>query len=95
MKIDKALVQKLAHLSKLEFTDEEIETFIPDFEEVVNYVNKINELDLDGIEPLRYVNEGYGLGREDKVEQPLPKEKVLNIAPKSDSDYYRVPKVID
>ena len=94
MKIDRPLIKHLAKLSKLEFNDQQLDTFVSDFEQIVNYVDTINDIDLTDVEPLVYINESYQQGRRDIVEHTISKEDALNNAPHKDTDYFRVPKVI-
>ena len=94
MKVNKELVEKLADLSKLEFSPEEQAHVIDDLSNMLNFIDKLNELDVEGVEPLIYVNEDTNSLREDIVKMEITKEEALKNAPLADSDYFKVPKVL-
>jgi aspartyl-tRNA(Asn)/glutamyl-tRNA(Gln) amidotransferase subunit C len=94
MKIDRKDVEKLAHLSRLELTEEELVNMESDMNKMLHFVEKINELDLDGVEPLAYVSDEVNILREDEVKQDITHDEALKNAPDKDTDYFRVPKVI-
>jgi aspartyl-tRNA(Asn)/glutamyl-tRNA(Gln) amidotransferase subunit C len=94
MKIDRKDVEKLAHLSRLELTEEELVNMESDMNKMLHFVEKINELDLEGVEPLAYVSDEVNILREDEVKQDITHDEALKNAPDKDTDYFRVPKVI-
>lgn len=94
MSIDKKTVQKLATLAKLEF-DETAEISIQtDLTRMLNFVNKLNEVDTNGIEPLVYMLDEKPTLREDVVVQTITQQEALKNAPNKDTDFIKVPKVI-
>lgn len=94
MSIDKKTVQKLAALAKLEF-DETAEISIQtDLTRMLNFVNKLNEVDTNGIEPLVYMLDEKPTLREDVVIQTITQQEALKNAPDKDTDFIKVPKVI-
>ncbi len=95
MHIQKEDVEKIAKLAKLQFSDDEIEKFRGHLEEILTYVNKLNELNTDGIEPTYYVQHTGDVMREDQVKPSLPCEEALKNAPAQDKGFFRVPKIID
>ncbi len=94
MKIDNELVEKLAQLSKLEFGNEERERIKGDLQNILDLVEKLNEVDVEGLEPLKYMNQEEAQLRVDEVKEMLTKAEALMNAPQKDSDYFKVPKVI-
>ncbi len=94
MQIDNALVDRLAELSKLEFDNAEKERIKGDLQGILNLIEKLNEVNTDGVEPMKYMNEEVNVLREDVVKGEVPKADALLNAPQKDSDYFRVPKVI-
>jgi aspartyl-tRNA(Asn)/glutamyl-tRNA(Gln) amidotransferase subunit C len=94
MKIDRSLINKLAELSKLEFNEEDAAEIQKNLGNILDLVEKLNEVDTEGVEPLIYMNENVDVFREDKVKQVISKEGGLKNAPDKDSDYIKVPKVI-
>lgn len=95
MDITNELIDKLAELAKLEFEGAEKENIKSDMAKVVNFVDKLNELDTTGVEPLIFMADGENILREDEVIPMITHEEALLNAPKKDSDYFRVPKFLD
>ena len=95
MKVNNKLVEHLAHLSRLDFDDDSIEKMKFDFEKMLDFVAKLEEVDTANIEPLSYMSSELNVLRDDKVEQVLTQEQALQNAPVNDTDYIRIPKVID
>ena len=94
MKIDHTLIEKLAKLSQLDFSQEAKSKMEQDLNKILAFVDELNTLNTDDIEPLVYINEEVNKLREDKVGKHLPKEKALKNAPEKDSDYFKVPTVL-
>ena len=94
MKIDQTLIEKLAKLSQLDFSQEAKNKMEQDLNKILAFVDELNTLNTDDIEPLVYINEEVNKLRDDKVGEHLPKEKVLKNAPDKDSDYFKVPTVL-
>lgn len=94
MKIDNELVARLAELSKLEFDDAETERIKKDLQGIFDLVEKLKEVDVDGVEPLVYMTEEKNVLRKDVVDGMVSKQDALLNAPQKDSDYFKVPKVI-
>lgn len=94
MKIEKKDIDKLAHLARLEFDDKAKESMAEDMNKIVGFIDKINELDLDNVEPLVYVNEGENVLREDVMRHDITQQEALKNAPQKDTDYIKVPTVL-
>lgn len=94
-KIDKDTVDKLSNLSRLEFDGKEKDEIIHDLNRMLDFVGKLNEIDTSGIEPLIYMNNEKNVFRKDEVKQVLTQKEALANAPKKDSDYIKVPKVVE
>ena len=95
MKVNNKLVEHLAHLSRLDFDDDSKEKMKFDFEKMLDFVAKLEKVDTTNVEPLSYMSSELNVLREDKVEQILSQEQALQNAPVNDTDYIRIPKVID
>ena len=95
MKINKEVITKLSGLSKLKFNKEESELIAEDLSKMVNFINQLNEIETDGIEPLIHMNEEVNNWREDKLGDVLDQEKALANSPVKDSTYFKLPKVLD
>jgi aspartyl-tRNA(Asn)/glutamyl-tRNA(Gln) amidotransferase subunit C len=95
MTIDEETVDKIAHLARLELAGDEKQAMIADMNKILGFMDKLNEVDTSGIEPLVYMtSETKGL-REDVVKQDITHEEALQNAPSHDADYFKVAKVID
>lgn len=94
MKIDNQTIDHIAKLSRLEFSEKERSEIVGDLERILDLVNKLNELDTSGVEPLIHMTDAVNVLREDEVKQDISKEDVLRNAPQKDSDYFKVPKVV-
>ena len=95
MKIDRAQLNRIAHLARLEFDEKDAEKMMRDMTDIVTFVEKLNEVNTDGIEPLTTMSHEVNALREDEVKGHLSHEEVLKNAPNKDSDYFRVPKVLE
>ena len=95
MTIDKATVEKVAHLARLELAEDEKEKMIEDMSKILGFMAKLNEIDTSGIEPLVYMTNEINVVREDVVKQEITHEEALLNAPKHDKDYFLVAKVIE
>jgi aspartyl-tRNA(Asn)/glutamyl-tRNA(Gln) amidotransferase subunit C len=95
MKIDRTVLDKIAHLSRLEFDEKDAEKMMSDMTAIVSWVEQLNEVNTDGVEPLTTMSHEINSFREDVVGSHLSHEEVLANAPKKDADYFRVPKVLE
>ena len=96
MKIDNDTVDKIAHLARLEYTtNESKEEIKKDMNNMLGFIDKLNELDTSGTEPLIYMSDETNILREDDVKQEITHAEALKNAPQKDSDYFKVPKVIE
>lgn len=94
MKVDDQLVDKISDLAHLEFLGEEKEQIKKDLQQILGFVEKLNEVNLDQIEPLVYITDEVNILRDDVAEEHVSKEQALRNVPLRDSDYIKVPKVI-
>lgn len=96
MKVNKELVDKIAHLARLEFHDEEKEKMTNDLTNILDWVDKLKEIDTENVEPLTHVSEEVNTFRKnDDTGKHMSHEEALKNAPKKDSDYFRVPKFVE
>ncbi len=95
MKVNDALIDKLASLAKLEFSAAEKEGIKGDLERMLDFVEQLNELDTEGVEPLIHVNTEKNVLRVDAVTESLTQADALKNAPNHDSFYFKVPKVVE
>ncbi|NLH17163.1 MAG: Asp-tRNA(Asn)/Glu-tRNA(Gln) amidotransferase subunit GatC [Phycisphaerae bacterium] len=93
--IDEAQVRKVAKLARLELTDEEVKRFSRDLAAILEYIQKLNELNTDGVEPLAHCLPITNVLRDDIVRPSLGAEATLANAPDRYEDYFKVPSIFD
>ncbi len=94
MKVTIKDVEYIAKLARLEYSDEEKKTFTEQFNTILAYIEKLNELNTGDVEPLSHVIELSNVVREDEVKPSLPVDEVLKNAPSKTDAFFKVPKVI-
>lgn len=94
-KIDIKTVDEVAHLARLEFNDAAKAEILNDMNRMLTFVDKLNELDTNNVEPLIYMTDEKNIMRNDDPEITVTQKEALKNAPKKDSDYFKAPKVID
>jgi aspartyl-tRNA(Asn)/glutamyl-tRNA(Gln) amidotransferase subunit C len=94
-RIDQEQVRKVAKLSRLELTEAEVEEFTGQLSAILDYVEKMNELDTAGVEPLAHCLPISNVFREDSIRESLGTEKTLANAPQRDGAFFKVPKILD
>ena len=95
MNIDDTLIDHIAHLARLEFEGNEKAAIKKDLENIINFMSKLNEVQTDNIEPLIFMTDELSSMREDNPIISITQKEALQNAPKKDSDYFRIPKVLD
>ncbi|MGN6648365.1 MAG: Asp-tRNA(Asn)/Glu-tRNA(Gln) amidotransferase subunit GatC [Cytophaga sp.] len=94
MNLDTKTIGKIAHLARLEFDDKSLEAFSTDFNKILSWIDKLNEVNTDNVEPLIHMSHELNVLREDIDKVTISHEEALINAPKKDSDYFRVPKFL-
>lgn len=94
MSVTKNDVKKIAELARLEFTEAEVENYTDEMNKILGYVEKLNELNTENVEPLSHPIENTNIFREDTVKESTKREKALKNAPDATSEHFKVPKVI-
>jgi len=95
MKISKDDIIKVSELARLEFKEKELEKFTEQLGNILEYIEQLNELNTDNVEPTSHVLDMSTPLREDKVVEWLSTEEVLKNAPESEDDFFVVPQVIE
>ena len=88
-------IDHVALLARLELTDEEKKLFSKQVGSIIEYVDKLNELDIGDVEPTAHVLPIKNVFREDELRDSLPREEALQNAPRKSDGFYRVPKIIE
>lgn len=95
MKLSSQEVEYVAHLARLEITDKEKDKFTAQLNDILLYIDKLNELDTKGVEPMSHAIAVTNAFREDNIVDSIGTEKSLANAPDPRGEFFRVPKVID
>jgi aspartyl-tRNA(Asn)/glutamyl-tRNA(Gln) amidotransferase subunit C len=94
MHVDDVLIDKLSRLAMLEFSNDEREQIRTDLENMIGFVDKLKELDTQGIEPLLHMSGQVNVLREDLPGSMLTREQALKNAARHDHEFFIVPRVI-
>ncbi|TDT69109.1 aspartyl/glutamyl-tRNA(Asn/Gln) amidotransferase subunit C [Hypnocyclicus thermotrophus] len=94
MALSKEEVLKIAKLSMLEFEEKDIERFQHDLNDILKFVEKLSEVNTEGVEPLAQINDIYNVFRDDKIVKSISNEKALENAPESLEGSFVVPKIV-
>lgn len=94
--VDKALVERLANLSRLQFSETEVSTLQGQLSNILNFISQLQEVNTDGVEPMASVIEGMSTReRDDVVSEQDRRDAYLNVAPQSEMGFYVVPRVVE
>ena len=95
MKIKKEEVEYVAHLARLEFQTEEMEKFTAQLNDILLYMDKLNEVDTTGVTPMSHAITVNNAFREDAVKESLSRDLSLANAPEVRRDCFLVPRVVE
>ena len=93
IKVDEKLVNEIASLARLDLSREEMEMFVSQFKDILDYVSILDEVETDNIPPAYLSSANKSVTREDEIEESAPTEEFLANAPKSKDDYVIIPRV--
>jgi aspartyl-tRNA(Asn)/glutamyl-tRNA(Gln) amidotransferase subunit C len=94
MPLSCAQVEHIAKLARLNLSPAEIEKFTHELTVILSYIDQLQSVDTEGVEPQNQFIKAENVFREDIVESSLPRQEALKNAPDRDEEYFRVPKVI-
>lgn len=95
MSIDKETIRKIAHLSRLEFDQAKEDQMVKSMNNILGWMEVLSKVDTENVKPLTHMSAEVNVLREDGVKETLSHQEALLNAPKKDSDYFRVPKVLE
>ncbi len=95
MAVTKKDVEYVAALARLKFNDAELENYTHQLNDILKYVEKLNELNTENVEPLSHPVENANVFREDKLKPSISTEEALKNAPNRTDEFFKVPKVIN
>ncbi|WP_420387804.1 Asp-tRNA(Asn)/Glu-tRNA(Gln) amidotransferase subunit GatC [Roseivirga sp.] len=94
MEVDKEKLKKVAHLARLNIKPEEEDQLLKDMGEILNWVEKLREVDTEGVEPITHMTQEVNVLRNDEAEISISRKEALKNAPDEDGKYFKVPKVL-
>jgi aspartyl-tRNA(Asn)/glutamyl-tRNA(Gln) amidotransferase subunit C len=94
MEVNDLLIENLAKLSHLSFTEQERKEIRTDLEEMITFIEKLKEVNTEGVTPLLHMSNNVNILRDDLVEGSISREEALKNAPETDGVFFKVPKVI-
>ena len=94
MSVTRKEVEHIAELARLQLDESELEEYTLQLNKILEYVEKLNELDTENVKPLSHPIEGANIFREDIVQRSVDREDALKNAPSKDEEFFKVPKVI-
>lgn len=94
MKVDKESLSKVAHLARLNIKPEQEEKLLKDMSNILSWVEKLKELDTDGVEPLTHMTKEVNALRNDVAEKTITTEAGLKNAPDHNGEFFKVPNVM-
>ena len=95
MSVDAATVRHIARLARIAVTDAEVEALAPELNNILGWVEQLQEVDVSGVEPMTAVIPNHLRLREDAVTDGNVRDKVLANAPQAEHGFFAVPKVIE
>ena len=95
MSIDRATVEKVAKLARLQLSPEELDRYGGQLGAILDYIAKLEKLDVSGLEPLAQAVDVFNVFRADEPRPSLPREAALQNAPEKTGDFFVVPKIIE
>lgn len=95
MSVDTATVRKIASLSRIAVSDAEVEAMVPEFNNILGWIEQLGEVDTSGVEPMTAVIPNHLRLRDDVVTDGGIRDRVLANAPQAEHGFFAVPKVIE
>jgi aspartyl-tRNA(Asn)/glutamyl-tRNA(Gln) amidotransferase subunit C len=95
VKMDKNDILRVAELARLELTDEEKAEFSRQLSDIISYVEKINELNTENVDPTDHIVDLKNVLRDDAVTESIEKKKLEKIAPRFEEEHFVVPRIIE
>ena len=94
MEVNDEMIENLASLARLHFNEEEKQEIKSDLQRMIAFIDKLNELNTENVQPVLHMSDGTNVFREDEIQGSVTREEALKNAPASDGVFFKVPKVI-
>lgn len=94
MKINERELRRLGNLARLDISEEEMIKMYPEFNKMIDFIEQLDNINTDDVSPLTHIHQYTNTYRKDIIAQKDIKKSILNQAPNKNSDYFKVPKVL-
>lgn len=94
MDINEQILHKIAHLARLNIDEDSKEEILKELNDMIHWVEKLHEVDTEGVEPLTNMSQEVNAWREDQVKDQISREQALKNAPHKDQEFFKVPKFL-
>ena len=94
MDINEQILHKIAHLARLNIDEDSKEEILKELNDMIHWVEKLHEVDTEGVEPLTNMSQEVNAWREDQVKDQISREQALKNAPQKDQEFFKVPKFL-
>jgi aspartyl-tRNA(Asn)/glutamyl-tRNA(Gln) amidotransferase subunit C len=95
MENTKDIIDHVSKLAHLEFSEDELSAITPQFSKILDYIDELSKIDLEGVEPMTHVLDNTNVMRDDEVKESITVQEALKNAPKHNDIFFKVPKVFD
>jgi len=95
MDIDIKQIEQIANLSRIKLTEDEKDIFREQLTDILGYIEKLNELDTDDVQPMAHATSIKNVFREDQQKSSFPRQEILELSPSSANGFFKVPKVLE
>jgi aspartyl-tRNA(Asn)/glutamyl-tRNA(Gln) amidotransferase subunit C len=95
MKLDQETVEKVAHLARLDISEEEQEKFTDQLSDILDHAEKLNELDTEDVEPMAHATDVNNVLRSDEVKESLAQDEAVGNAPDAEQGMFKVPQIVE
>lgn len=93
IRVDEELVKEIASLARLDLSQEEMEMFVSQFKDILEYVSILNEVETENVPPAYLFSANKSVMREDEIQDSVPTEEFLSNTPRSKDNYVVIPRV--
>ena len=93
--VDRKTVEYVAHLARVDISEQEKDYFAPQLSTILDYIDKLNELSVERIQPTRGAFTEENILREDRAKQKSFSSAILNNAPSQENNQFKIPRVIE
>jgi aspartyl-tRNA(Asn)/glutamyl-tRNA(Gln) amidotransferase subunit C len=95
MALDKDIISQVAHLARIDLSQDELSTISPQLHDILEFIDTLKELDVSAVSPTSHILPIHDVMRQDQPKQSLSNPQALANAPQRQADFFGVPKIIE